>query len=174
MWAFLASPIGRWLGIAVSVLVLAGGFYGLARHSGVVHEQKAETKRTAQATAQVVRHEQAAAQVSTASAQHLIDEKARIETVTKVLIRKVPVYVTAKADAACVVPRGFVRVFDAAGRGEAEVPGSSGGPDDAASGVPLSAVLSTVVANDGVAYDWRAEALTWRDWYTKQAAAWNK
>lgn len=74
-----------------------------------------------------------------------------------------------------VVPLGFVRLHDAAASGSApSFPSTTGGPLDAPSSVPLSAVSATVVENYGVAYDWRSEALTWRDWYAEQKAAWDK
>lgn len=40
-------------------------------------------------------------------------------------------------------------------------------------GVDLSDVLETDVWNYGAAYQWRAEALTWRAWYRDQKAAWD-
>jgi len=75
----------------------------------------------------------------------------RIRTVTKTLIEKVPVYVSNRADALCSVPTGFVRLHDAAARGDdlsaaSESPGQS---DGAPSGVALSTVANTVVANYG-------------------------
>jgi len=129
---------------------------------------KATLKAEADAEAQ---REKAGAQASTQTATALTAERVRIQTVTKTLIEKVPTYVPAAADARCVVPLGFVQLHDAAAQG---LSGPAGGPEEAPSGVPLSAVAATVAANYGVAYDWRAEALSWRDWYGKQAAIWNR
>lgn len=62
------------------------------------------------------------------------------------IIRKVPIYVPAKSDAACPVPWGFVWVFDALATGadidtvRARV--SPGQPYDARSDVTLSEILS--------------------------------
>jgi hypothetical protein len=95
----------------------------------------------------------------------------RVQTVTRTLVQKVPVYVPAAADSKCVVPVGFVQLHDLAATG---VPGPAGGPVEAASGVQLSTVLGTVVGNYGIAQDWRAEALGWRAWYADQKAAWDR
>jgi hypothetical protein len=62
------------------------------------------------------------------------------------LIKEVPVYVSAKADAACVVNAGFVRLHDAAA-GNLPAPEPSGAADEAPSGIALSAVATTTAAN---------------------------
>ena len=62
------------------------------------------------------------------------------------IIRKVPIYVSAKSDAACPVPWGFVRVWDALSTGadidtvRARI--APGQPDDARSDVTLSEIVS--------------------------------
>ena len=61
------------------------------------------------------------------------------------IIKEVPVYVPAEADAACVLSRGFVRLHDAAAAGS--LPEPAGGSDAAPAGIALSAVASTVADN---------------------------
>jgi hypothetical protein len=75
----------------------------------------------------------------------------QIRVVTRTLIEKVPTYVSRKADLACVVPFGFVRVFDAAASGvdPAALPGTAGEPDDAPSGVALSRIAALSAEHDG-------------------------
>lgn len=62
------------------------------------------------------------------------------------IVKEIPVYVSKAADAACVVPAGFVRVHDASA---ANVPVSGGplGTDDGPSGIALSTVAGTVADN---------------------------
>lgn len=60
----------------------------------------------------------------------VIDKKhaeasAKIRTVYKIITKEVPVYVDKVADAACVVPDGFVLIHDAAASGEIPQPPSS-------------------------------------------------
>jgi hypothetical protein len=62
------------------------------------------------------------------------------------IVQRIPIYVTAQADAACVLPRGFVRLHDAAAQG-AEVPVSAGAADAQPSGIALSAATGVVVDN---------------------------
>jgi len=61
------------------------------------------------------------------------------------ITKEVPVYVSAQADAACAVPRGFVRLHDAAAA--SVLPGPAGAADAAGSGIALSAVTAVVVDN---------------------------
>ena len=94
------------------------------------------------------RNQEAKAQVitETVSTQH--EAKAvQIRTVYRDIIREVPTYVTVQADAACVVPAGFVRLHDAAAAGR--LPGPAGQSDDAPSGVALSAASGVIAENYG-------------------------
>lgn len=62
------------------------------------------------------------------------------------IVKEVPIYVTANADAACAVPAGFVQLHDTAASGSATA-GPAGDPDAPAAGVTLSAVAETVAGN---------------------------
>lgn len=171
--SILAAIFAR-LGLAGSVavaLVLALGVQTLRLHMA---DGKLASIAAAQklAEADVKTHEATAATISVQAKADLADQKVKIETRTRTLIQKVPVYVDAKSDAACTIGTGFVSVFNAAARGETELPRPPGGSGGSPSGVPLSAVLATTVEDFGAAYDWRAEALTWRAWYQREAAAW--
>lgn len=172
---FLKSPLGRYLMIGLAclaaILLLRHHWVGV----GAAQERAAEAYRLAAAVKKVAKREVVANAITDKAKTGLATERVRIQTVTRTLIQKVPVYVTPAADDRCVIPTGFVRLHDAAASGGASgLPGTAGGPLDAPSGVELSAVGATVVANYGSALDWRAEALTWRAWYAQQKAAWDK
>jgi len=96
------------------------------------------------------------------AAAHAV-QQARTQTQIQAVIEKVPVYVSEKASAACVVPWGFVRLFDAAASGAdldavraAIAPGQ---PDDAASDVTLSEAVALLATDLGIARD-NADQLT--------------
>ncbi|RMO79803.1 hypothetical protein ALQ33_200025 [Pseudomonas syringae pv. philadelphi] len=77
-----------------------------------------------------------------------VDRVEYIEKRGATIIKEVPVYVSAKADAACTVNSGFVRLHDAAATGADLSPsGGSGAADEAPSGVALSTVAATTAAN---------------------------
>ncbi len=79
------------------------------------------------------------------------------QPITQTIIQKVPTYVSQKSDAACVVPWGAVRLFDAAATGSD--PGlvsaaiASGQPDDAASTFHLSDLVTLYAKNIGAGRD---------------------
>jgi len=79
----------------------------------------------------------------------------KIQNQVQAVIGKVPQYVSAKSDSACVVPWGAVRLLDAAasGAGLDDVAAriAPGQPDDAASTVTLSEAVALLAADLGVA-----------------------
>jgi hypothetical protein len=82
-------------------------------------------------------------------------EQIKTEAQIRTVIQKVPVYVSPKAAAACVVPWGLVRLFDAAASG-ADPAGlrdriAPGQPDDAASDVGLPEIAALLAADLGIA-----------------------
>jgi hypothetical protein len=176
-WGWLArfskTRLGRSvlfvLAVAVAVLVA----YQLGQRSGVAREKSAEAERRAKAVKVVTKVVTEGRRITADVSAALERRKVEIRTVTQTLTKEVPVYVTVESDRACVVPDGFVRLHDAAAHGTA-VPAAPGGPVEAPSGIPLSAVAETMVANYGVAFEWREEALAWRAWYARQADLWSK
>lgn len=82
------------------------------------------------------------------------------------IIKEVPVYVSAKADAACVVNAGFVRVHDAAA-GNLPAPEPSGAADEAPSGIALSTVAATSAGNYATCNE-TAERLTRLQEYVRE------
>lgn len=175
LWAFLKSPLGRQIGLFLAALALLIGLNRCGYQDGVKHEQDAQAARVAKAQKAVVKREKKADAISTNAGKSL--ERVRIETRyrTKTITERIPIYVTSQADAQCVVGAGFVGLWNQAASGrEAELAGLASGSLDAPSGVRLSDVLAGTVANFGIAYDWKAEAMTWRAWYGAQKAAWEK
>ena len=73
----------------------------------------------------------------------------------RTIVKKVPVYVSAKSDSACVVPWGAVRLLDAAASGatldHVRAAIAPGRPDDAPSDVTLSEAVTLLAENLGAA-----------------------
>ncbi len=74
-----------------------------------------------------------------------VDRVREIRVKGDTIIQKVPVYVTAEADAACTVPLGFVRLHDAAAANT--TPDDPSAADARPASVALSAVAETVADN---------------------------
>lgn len=87
----------------------------------------------------------------------------------KAIVKEVPVYVTVESDERCTVPRGFVRVHDAAASGEA--PGAPARSDGEAAGVALSRVADTVAENYTECRVWREQVIGWQEFYRKLLTA---
>ena len=95
----------------------------------------------------------------------------KIKTVTKTIIKEVPVYVSKQDDARCVINNGFVRLHDSATKGE--LPGSPSGDDGDPSGVELSTVAKTVTSNYGACHLALSRLSEWQEWYRQNRALWN-
>lgn len=91
----------------------------------------------------------------------LLRAKDKVRVVTNTITKEVPVYVTKEADARCVVPTGFVGLWnrsvgDPAG-GDSAAATEASIVLDAPSGVALSAVAEAAVANHGAYWAVAAE-----------------
>ncbi|OCS48511.1 hypothetical protein [Ralstonia pickettii] len=130
---------------AVTVALLASvaglAWWATARyHAAMQRADQAET------TAASLRKQLDNAKSATVTVTQYVDRERVIRVKGDTIIKEVPRYVPAQADAACVVPRGFVRLHDAAAAGTVPNP-DTGNADAAPSGVALSTVAGTVAAN---------------------------
>jgi len=102
----------------------------------------------ARTVVKTVQRQSAASQAVAIADQRSQDQ---IRTVTKTLIQKVPVYVSATTDARYPVPWGYVRLHDAATVGDdlSAAAASPGRPDDSPSDVAASEAAGVIVANYG-------------------------
>lgn len=159
----------RYAWLALALLVALGGVYAFGRHDGKEREQQAQAARVEAARVKLAKVETKAANISTDVATKAEARQVEIRTVTRTIVQKVTEYVPAKADAACVVPRGFVVLHDAAARGVPPLPGTASGADEP-SDVPLSSVASTVADNYGACHADQARLGDLQSWLRLQAA----
>ncbi|MEW6612722.1 MAG: hypothetical protein AB1409_08275 [Pseudomonadota bacterium] len=141
MLAMLIPAPWRWLALVLLAAALVG--FGWVR--GAAHVQ-------ARWDAAMLRQSLAAARVQARQAEATVKVVTQYVDRVKIvrqkgaeIIKEVPVYVPVEADAACVVPRGFVRLHDAAATGR--LPEPAGAADAAPAGVALSTVAGTVADN---------------------------
>lgn len=153
-----------------ALLALIGGLFFYGRHVGWQDRDLQATKEQV-ATSEAARATEAKYfKIATDALNANATRQAEIQWRTKVLIQKVPEYVTTAADNRCVVPVGFVRLYDAQVAGTDPLPAAPGESLDADSGVALSRVAETDQYNLGVAKSALAEVHAWRDWYAALAA----
>lgn len=152
----LLSPT-RWLLLACCVAALVWGYFAWADHQQDIGYDKAKAEYSRQAQQADAQREEVAAPV--AATQIVVQE--RIRTVTKTIIKEVPVYV--KADA-CPMPGGFRVLHDAAADGE--VPDAARIAD--AAPVPAQDVAATVADNYGTCLANAARLTGLQEWVSRQ------
>ena len=131
---------------AVVIVALLAIVAGLAWWATASYNAAVQRAALAETTAATLRTQLNNAKAATVTVTQYVDRERVISLKGDTIIKEVPRYVPAQADAACVVPRGFVRLHDAAAAGTVPDP-DTGDADAAAPGVALSAVASTVAGN---------------------------
>ena len=167
----VASPVGRAVLMALAAAAALWWAYHAGFGAGVARERAEAAQRLAEARAAVAKAEARAGQITHDVEIRVVEKLGAIRTITRTITERVPTYVTVQADAQCSVPVGFVRLHDAAAAGRLpDVPGPSEPSNDAASGVPLSAVTTVVAGNYGIAHGEIARFEALQDWVRRQAA----
>lgn len=132
-----------WLAVllAACLLVLIGYVKGAS------DEQASQRETDAKQLRQAFEQGQALGTVRDVVVTQYVDRVQVVKEAAKTIIQKVPVYVSKESDAHCTVPAGFVRLHDAAAANVPPMASPAGVPNDAPSGIALSAVAGTVADN---------------------------
>jgi len=165
---------------AVGLLVLFGASggayvwgYERGQHIAILEMQAASVKAIAKAAADARLQQMQADKITYNISLSFAEEQQKIVGLTITQIREIPVYVSPKADAACVVNTGFVLMHDAAARGDKPASAiSAGGPGalDTPSAVRLSDVEATVTVNYGKYRQIANELSKLQEWVRAQTA----
>ncbi|MEA9575667.1 hypothetical protein [Xanthomonas campestris] len=107
--------------------------------------------------------ERDSAKASTKIVVEYVDRVQIVREAGATITREIPIYVTQKADAACAIPAGFVRLHDAAATGQPAGP-STGDPDAPAAGITLSAIAGTVADNYTSCHATATQLSALQDW----------
>lgn len=146
IWARWLVVVGIFLaGIAFGWV--KGDEHGTQKLIDYVGKQATETTRIAQARTVVVER------VTTKWRTRVEQVFVRGDAIEK----EASQHVTEDDNRGCIVPRGFVRIYDAAVAGDPD-PGAPGVDERAPSGVPLSVVAETDAFNLKLGHAWRARA----------------
>lgn len=125
------------------------------------------SKQELKVVERVVTVERKSAEVSAKVDQKHTEAVAKVRTITKTILKEVPVYVTQKVDANCTIPVGFVSVFNASANGE--VPPAPGTVNEsAASEVVLSEVATAAVENHGSYHEVAQQLRDLQSWIRQQ------
>lgn len=151
----------KYLAIAAAALAL----YAFGRLDGARIEGAKHADYVAQQAGRAVRIIQAQQKVSTDVQIHYVERIKVIKEKGDVVIKEVPVYITAETDRRFPVPGGFVRVHDAAARGEPA--GTPADSDGEASAVTASAAAETIAANYADCRRYAEQVTGWQEFYQR-------
>lgn len=200
---FLKSRAGEYA--IILVLVLGIGAYGyhhitetakteqMAADQKVVDKCNADKKTAVDSLAYYVRQytqlvantkkavaDQAVAQgkIDAASAAKLADAETRAAHI-RTVIKQVDHYVSHTADYRCVIPVGFVQLFNGSleahtGAGFPGLSDSASAVNDTPSGIKLSDLAAVDAANHAEAVQRGVIIKGWQDWYTASKANFDK
>ncbi|MEA9755545.1 hypothetical protein VDG64_21075 [Xanthomonas campestris pv. raphani] len=133
----------------------------------VWQERRVSAAETARDQALAEKHaaiaERDSEKISVRVVTKFIDRVQIVREVGATITREVPIYVTQKADAACAISAGFVRLHDAAATGNPAGP-PTGDPDAPAAGITLSAVAGTIADNYTSCHATAAQLSALQDW----------
>lgn len=176
----LLARLAGWKGYALTAaaalaLGVAGGWTLRDWKAGADAAQAARSDL--REAIRVVDRERDQADVTSQVEARATETQVQIRTVTQTIIKEVPIYVPAEADARFVLPAGLVRVHDAAASGD-PLPEPPGQPDDAAwhleaSDVPPSGLATTIAENYGMCRADMARFADLQDWVRQQQAVAN-
>lgn len=153
------KPLLTRLAIVLLLAVVAGGYVWWSQHQ---LQQATYRATVAEGARDILADRLAAAKASEKIVIRYVDRVHTVHDVGATIVREVPVYVTPKADAACTVPRGFVRVHDAAAAGV--LPGPAEPTDDRPAGLALSTASAVVVDNYTTCHAIAEQLIALRDW----------
>lgn len=150
---------GRWLLVLVAVAALVLGYGAWAKHQQGVGYSRAQGEYATQAQKTDAKREAVAAPIAAKQESAQV----QIRTITKTILKEVPVYV--KADD-CPMSPGFRLLVDAAANGE--IPDPAGIAD--AAPVPAAVAAETTVTNYGTCHETAARLVGLQGWITAQQA----
>ena len=158
-WGFIARTVGTIL--MIGSVYLYGGYGTEMKWRAEAEKLKADMDR------KVALSEKNSKQIITkyVTKTKVIKEKG------DVIIKEVPKFITKDADAKCIIPKSFVMLHDSAAKNE--VPDSSKGIDETASGVKLSTVGETVTINYNNYHQLSEQLKALQDWVTSQEKIYN-
>ncbi|AOD13546.1 hypothetical protein VB151_10065 [Xanthomonas fragariae] len=140
--------------LALIAVLVGGCVWQEQRVSAAQKDRDAALQAKRQAEA-----ERGSANSSTTVVTQYVDRVQIVREAGATITREIPIDVTQKADAACAIPAGFVRLHDAAASGNPAGP-TAGDPDAPAAGITLSAVANNYTSCHATA----AQLSALQDW----------
>jgi hypothetical protein len=153
--------------VAAIVLLM----FGIFMEGGISNQEKWEAK-VAEVKLEMAKKETASAEASVKIVTKYVTVDRIVKEKGDAILKEIPKFISANADAQCVVPNGFVVLHDSASRNE--VPDSTRGVDEGASKVKLSGIAETVTTNYTTYYQVSEQLKALQEWVKEQQSIFNK
>ena len=167
MWALAlswATKVIPWWGRALAILAVAVALFGYGWVKGSEHcLNAAAVTREAQEKA-VLEQVQKSAKVNDTVTAKYVGQLEGWNAAAANAQQQVKQYVTSKANAGCVVTRGFVQLYNHALGPDVLMPTPADRVDDAATGVELATVLANDIENQKRFESMKSQCESLQDW----------
>lgn len=146
-------PAWAWRWIALALVLIAAAGFGYVK--GDEHGTEKLTDYIGKQAKETVRIQSAREKIVTQTEIKYLDRIRVIYQKGEIIVKEVPVYVTPKDDAGCILTIGFVREWNAAWSGEPAGPPAES--DRGPSGVPLSQAAAAEASNAATCLAYKAQ-----------------
>jgi len=126
--------------IAALLLIIFGGYM-----EGSISQRKYWESKVAQVELELAKKEVESEKITVKIVTEYIDKIKIVKEKGDTIVKQVPIYITEKSDANCIISNSFVLLHDSASQNE--IPNTSGIIDENPSEVKLSEVAETVSTN---------------------------
>lgn len=156
----------RVVGVVALLAVTAFGAYKYTDNEWQLKYAKQQLEYT-KMEVQLKELEVKAANVTTKVITQYVDRVKEVQVRGDTIVKEVPVYVTEKSDAECVIPTGFVFIHNAAAA-DKPLPRTTGDVNEEASGIVLSDVASAITLNYTEYHKVATQLESLQNWITQQ------
>lgn len=170
-------PVWGWFMLGTAAVSFFGGWEvrGWRDDSAALATTKAQIQAVADADKKAFDGFQLQNNITLGISKTLVETHEVITQRTIETIKEVTKYVTPEASDACIVPLGFVRLFNLKAAGladsDAAFPYPAGTDANTPTSIDLAAVASAITENDGKYHGIAADRLAVIDWVREQQAA---
>lgn len=158
----------KWIALGVGTLAFVGGVWWKIIDYGNDNYAQGRADLLAQQVKAALSAEEQQREVTVQVVTKYVDRIRIVREKGDVIIREVPVYVTAEDDDACTINSGFVRLWNDANVGQVSEP--SAGADAAPSGVRLSEVGTQKAIEAKLCRATTQQLVSLQEWVREQQA----
>lgn len=159
-------PPDVWRLLAFVLMICLYSYYWYSR--GEDHIQKKWDKQMAAEAAIIAKLKEGEQKITTRIVTQYVDRIKTIREKGDVIIKEIPIVITKEADTNCIIPNGFVRLWNDSNK--MQLSESSTGIDEAPSLVVLSDVAAQKSRESTICHSTEAQLILLQEWEASQQA----